>query len=213
MNLKQLKLPHPDNRALRLGGRRHCLGREPFQANPADGKSTTFEPLDFVVKTAADFTVTNVDGQQIKLSDLKGRRVVIDFGPHPLQDERNVWFPHFDHAFPGCGRDDLVIVGISLRGSLPLWKKFFKDAAINFRFPGGFGFRFAGVQILSQASNQLSDLFRGPVPGFFNNLFQGHGNARQHILFRPRVLSIVPPGGWRLQAHSPQLQIRAFIIC
>jgi peroxiredoxin len=61
---------------------------------------------------APDFTVTTLEGQTIRLSGLKGKRVVVDFWATwcpPCVRE----IPHLVQLFEQTSRDDLVIVGIS----------------------------------------------------------------------------------------------------
>lgn len=61
---------------------------------------------------APDFTVTGLAGERIRLSDLRGRRVVLNFWATwcpPCVRE----IPHFVRLAEEHGRDELVIVGIS----------------------------------------------------------------------------------------------------
>jgi peroxiredoxin len=61
---------------------------------------------------APEISVTNLDGQSIQLSKLKGKRIVLDFWATwcpPCRRE----IPHFIQLFNQTSRDDLVIVGIS----------------------------------------------------------------------------------------------------
>jgi peroxiredoxin len=79
---------------------------------------------------APDFTVATLDGRQIHLSDLHGKRVVVDMWATwcpPCQKE----VPHFIQLVKESNADDLVIVGIS-NEEKDVLSKFIKEKGINY---------------------------------------------------------------------------------
>jgi peroxiredoxin len=66
----------------------------------------------WVGKLAPDFEVTKLDGTRLKLSDLRGQRVILDFwatwcGPCVME------IPHFSKLHREHGRDSLTVLGLS----------------------------------------------------------------------------------------------------
>ena len=79
---------------------------------------------------APDLKVTTLDGKKIALSELKGKRVVLDFWATwcpPCVKE----IPHFIELFNQTSRDDLVILGISSEDEKTL-KPFVKQKRIPY---------------------------------------------------------------------------------
>jgi peroxiredoxin len=85
---------------------------------------------DWVGVAAPDFSVTTLDGQVLKLSELKGKRVVVDFWATwcpPCVEE----IPQFIKLRSETSADDLIIVGISSEEAATL-KPFVKQKGINY---------------------------------------------------------------------------------
>jgi peroxiredoxin len=79
---------------------------------------------------APDFTVATLDGKQIHLSDLHGKRVIIDVWATwcpPCQQE----IPHFIRLVKESNANDLVVVGVSAEEKDVL-SKFIKEKGINY---------------------------------------------------------------------------------
>jgi len=81
-------------------------------------------------EAAPDFTMTTLDGEKIKLSELKGRRVVVDFWATwcpPCVAE----IPHFIQLRSEVSTNELVIIGVSSEDADTL-KGFVKKQKINY---------------------------------------------------------------------------------
>jgi peroxiredoxin len=77
-----------------------------------------------------DFTVHTIDGNEISLSSLRGKRVILDFWATwcpPCKKE----IPHFVKIRSEINPDELVIIGISSESTQTL-KEFVEDNAINY---------------------------------------------------------------------------------
>jgi len=95
---------------------------------PAATESDDFG--DWLGVAAPDISVTTLDGQTLKLNELKGKRVVLDFWatwcPPCVQE-----IPHFIKLRAEAGADQLAIVGISSEDTATL-KSFVKKKGINY---------------------------------------------------------------------------------
>ena len=90
--------------------------------------STTSSDL----QKAADFTLTSIDGQTVKLSDYRGKVIILDFWATwcpPCRME----IPHFNELVELYGERGLVVLGVSMdRGGANVVKQFKQDNLVNY---------------------------------------------------------------------------------
>jgi peroxiredoxin len=102
--------------------------REAMAAAQPGGGDSTFDQWQGVL--APNFSVTTLDRETIQLSELKGKRVVLDFWATwcpPCRKE----IPHFVQLRKETSADQLVIIGISSEDADTL-KSFVKKNGINY---------------------------------------------------------------------------------
>ena len=80
---------------------------------------------------APDFTLTDIDGKKLTLSDYKGKVVLLDFWATwctPCREE----IPHFVEMQQKFGSQGFQVIGISMDDDAKPVKKFLQDYRINY---------------------------------------------------------------------------------
>ena len=82
---------------------------------------------------APDFTLKNVDGQSVSLSDFKGKIVMLNFwatwcGPCTAE------MPHFQSVHKNRSSEELAILAVNINESAPVAKKFVDSRGLSFHF-------------------------------------------------------------------------------
>jgi peroxiredoxin len=92
--------------------------------------STTTEFAEWKGKPAPDFSVTTLDGKTLSLSELRGRRVIVDIWATwcpPCRME----IPHFNQLASEVGEDELAIIAISDEDEATV-KTFIESTPMNY---------------------------------------------------------------------------------
>jgi peroxiredoxin len=118
---------------------------------------------------APDFTVTDLDGREIRLSDLRGKRVIVDFWatwcPPCIME-----IPHFVRLAEESDTNDLVIIGISSEK---------KDLLADFVADNDVNYHIASAEIRDLPSpykdiRAIPTTFFVDRNGVIQNVFQGY---------------------------------------
>ena len=106
------------------------MGREFLAAAREAGASAAADMQRWEGVLAPEIEVTTLEGEKIKLSELRGKRVVVDFWatwcPPCVQE-----IPHFVQLYRETSREELVLVGISKEDADTL-KPFVKKQGVNY---------------------------------------------------------------------------------
>ena len=93
---------------------------------PKSGASLAGEP-----KLAPDFTLTDLDGRKLSLSDYKGKVVLLNFWATwcgPCRTE----IPHFIEMQDKLGPDGFQVIGISMDDDAKPVRKFYQQYKLNY---------------------------------------------------------------------------------
>jgi cytochrome c biogenesis protein CcmG/thiol:disulfide interchange protein DsbE len=136
----QVKLPFLAVTAVLVALGASCSSTKPVEAAKG-GKE---------LKTAPNFTLMDADGKSVKLSDYKGKVVLLDFwatwcGPCKIEIP---WFIEFQRKYKDRG---FTVLGVSMDEGWPIVKEFAQEFKMNYPVVLGndeVGQAFGGVEVL-----------------------------------------------------------------
>ena len=135
----------------------------------AEKKEVAYGPV------AADFALKDIEGNEIKLSDYKGKVVILDFWATwcpPCVKE----IPHFNELYKEYGEKGLVVLGVSLDRGGAQTVVDFKKNKLPISYPIVMGNRETG----GVYQNYLPAEERGGIP--FTFVIDREGVIRQHFV-------------------------------
>lgn len=103
---------------------------EAIDREPNDAAATVQRFDDWVGRETPDFTVTALDGETITLSELRGRRVVLDFCATWCPLSRRM-VPRFVELAQAHSPDELLVIGISDEDEERL-REFVEEQGVNY---------------------------------------------------------------------------------
>ncbi len=146
----------------------------------SDAAKAQKEPVSATGGTmAAEFALTDLDGKTVKLSDYKGKVIILDFWATwcpPCVKE----IPHFNELNKTYGSKGLVVLGVSVdQDGAAAVLKFKKKSAIDYRVALG------NDQTYKTYQNYLPKDERGGIP--FTFVIDRQGVIREHYVgYRPK---------------------------
>ena len=151
----------------------------------AEVKSPATQPTDSL---AADFTLTDIAGKEFKLSDYRGKVVILDFWATwcpPCVKE----IPHFNDLAKQYADSGLAVVGLSVdRDGVEAVNQFMANNPVDYRSA------MSNEHIYGIYQNYLPQEERGGIP--FTFIIDKSGVIREHFVgYRPKELfeqTIVP---------------------
>lgn len=119
---------------------------------------------------APDFNLATLDGSSVRLSDLRGRPVLINFWASwcgPCRQE----MPHLQAAFEAHADEGLVVLGVDQLESPPTVASFVKEFGLTFLIPldsdgkvsAAYQARGLPTSFFVDADGVIRDVFTGPM--------------------------------------------------
>ena len=119
---------------------------------------------------APDFTLTTLDGDTVRLSDLRGRPVLINFWASwcgPCRAE----MPHLEAAYEAHSDAGLIVLGVDQLESPPLVARFVEEFGLTFPIPldrdgkvsAAYQARALPTSFFVDADGIIRDAFTGPM--------------------------------------------------
>lgn len=119
---------------------------------------------------APDFTLTTLDGDTVRLSDLQGKPVLINFWASwcgPCRAE----MPHIQAAYEGHADDGLVVLGVDQSESPPAVARFVEEFGLTFPVPmdsdgkvsAAYQARALPTSFFVDADGVIRETFTGPM--------------------------------------------------
>ena len=135
-------------------------------------------------KKAADFSLMDLNGETVKLSDYAGKVVIIDFWATwcpPCVKE----IPHFNELAEEYADKGLVVLGISVdRDGKDVVKEFMKN-----RIPIGYRVAMSNPDIYATYQGYLPSAEQGGIP--FTFIIDRQGNIVNHYVgYRPKEVFV-----------------------
>lgn len=158
-----------------------CADAQPEKKQASNSKSANMPVAENTKKATAhapEFSLKDMDGNQVKLSDYKGKVVILDFWATwcpPCVKE----IPHFNDLSKKYGEDGLVVLGVSVdRGGVDAVKKFKKKNTIDYTVV------FSDAPTQSKYQALLPKDMRGGIPYTF--VIDREGNVKDYYVgYRP----------------------------
>jgi cytochrome c biogenesis protein CcmG/thiol:disulfide interchange protein DsbE len=156
--------------AILLGGAWILASRVPGSQAGAAGAGLETAPRKGFL--APDFTLTALDGATVRLSDLRGKPVLINFWASwcgPCRAE----MPHLQAVFEAHADDGLVVLGVNQLESPPAVARFVEEFGLTFPIPldnegnvsATYQARALPTSFFVDADGVIRDAFTGPMTG------------------------------------------------